>query len=107
MQPLFLAQTIRLLSSSKSASPAAPVGLIQFRGHFLKGGYDVHNGKEQRSPGDPAGSLMTSLRQARSGWCLMRARAWVGWPGSLTSPNRRFATGSVRPGPIGRRAGRA
>ena len=54
-------------------------------------------------PGDPAGSLMTSLRQARSGWCLMRARAWVGWPGSLTSPNRRFATGSVRPGPIGRR----
>ncbi len=63
--------------------------------------------QRQRSPGDPAGSLMTSLRQARSGWCLMRARAWVGWPGSLTSPNRRFATGSVRPGPIGRRAGRA
>ena len=26
---------------------------------------------------------MTSLRQARSGWCLMRARAWVGWPREL------------------------
>ena len=31
------------------------VGLIQFRGHFLKGGYDVHNGKDNAAPATPPG----------------------------------------------------
>ena len=66
------------------------LGLIQFRGHFLKGGYDDPRWQRRRSPGDPAGSLITSSRLVRSGWCWMRARAWVGWPASLTSPNLAF-----------------
>ncbi len=31
------------------------LGLIQFRGHFLKGGYDVHNGKDNAAPATPPG----------------------------------------------------
>ncbi len=34
---------------------ARSVGLIQFRGHFLKGGYDVHNGKDNAAPATPPG----------------------------------------------------
>ena len=34
---------------------SAWVGLIQFRGHFLKGGYDVHNGKDNAAPATPPG----------------------------------------------------
>ncbi len=38
-----------------SAVPEGIVGLIQFRGHFLKGGYDVHNGKDNAAPATPPG----------------------------------------------------
>ena len=35
--------------------PMHTLGLIQFRGHFLKGGYDVHNGKDNAAPATPPG----------------------------------------------------
>ena len=37
------------------AAHRSTLGLIQFRGHFLKGGYDVHNGKDNAAPATPPG----------------------------------------------------
>ncbi len=38
-----------------SSKRSTGLGLIQFRGHFLKGGYDVHNGKDNAAPATPPG----------------------------------------------------
>ena len=49
------------MASRLSLTRRAPVGLIRFRGHLPKGGYDVPNAREHKA-GDPAGSSMTTSR---------------------------------------------
>ena len=83
------------------------MGLIRFRGHFPKGGYDVQNGIKQDAEDEPGDSSRTSSGPARFGWCWTRARSIGAVARELDlTPSSFGDVGTSTRGPIAARARR-